>query len=223
LRSRHFVEHRGYDEAGVEMSSRSSADVPSPLGHIKGAAFREFLRWYRRKIGDEAVAAQIARLPREVRERLDVSADAFGVLASTWYPAPVIHAFCDVITEGLAPAQRVALARESSRPLMDATLRGLYRFLFEQLASPSRITMLAPRIWRTYFDSGKRSTEIVSPARHDGIIEDWRGHHPFLCLVQVHATTSLYEAAGCHNVATTQLECISEGAPRCRWSTTWRP
>ncbi|MBI2393226.1 MAG: hypothetical protein HYV09_26815 [Deltaproteobacteria bacterium] len=152
-----------------------------------------------------------------------MSAEAFGILASRWYPAEVIHGVCDAVIEGMAATQRAALARDAARVLMDATLRGIYRVLFEQLASPARIVQFAPRIWRTYFDSGERRTEVVSPRRHDGIVRDWRGHHPFLCAVQVHSTSSLYQAAGCRNVATTSLECVELGAPHCRWSTTWQP
>ncbi|MBK7399586.1 MAG: hypothetical protein IPJ34_25840 [Myxococcales bacterium] len=208
---------------GVVMSSGSrAASSPLPAAQIKGSAFREFLRWYRERFGDTRVRALTSALPPEIRRQIDPSADAFGILASTWYPAPIIHALCDAVVAGLDERQQSALAREASRVLMDATLRGLYRFLFEQLASPARIVMLAPRIWRTYFDSGERTTEIVSAARHDGVIQNWRGHHPFLCAVQVHATTSLYEAAGCRNVATTPLDCVSNGATRCRWSTTWQ-
>jgi hypothetical protein len=125
------------------------------------------------------------------------------------------------MTHDLSLAEQNALARDSSRALMEATLKGLYRFLFEQLVSPERFAALAPRVWRTYFDSGERRTVVVSKARHDCNVRDWQGHHRFLCLVQMHATTYVYEAAGCRGVATVRVSCVSDGAAECAWTTTW--
>jgi hypothetical protein len=118
-------------------------------------------------------------------------------------------------------SEQSALAKEGSRALMEATLKGLYRFLFERLISPEQFAALAPRVWRTYFDSGERRTLIVSPAKHECCVRDWQGHHRFLCLVQMHATTYVYEAAGCRGVATVGIACVSDGAAECRWTTTW--
>ena len=192
-------------------------------GHVKGAALREALRWMRGRLGDHQAESVVARIPSPHRDRFDPAHEAFGILASTWYPAPVVHALCDALPEGLSLPEQSALAREFSRALMEATLKGLYRFLFEQLVSPERFAALAPRVWRTYFDTGERRTVIVSPAKHDCTVRDWRGHHRFLCLVQMHATTYVYEAAGCRGVATVGLSCVSDGATVCEWTTTWSP
>lgn len=197
------------------------ADRAESVDRIKGAAIREFLVWIRVRLGDERVRATFARVDDAYRATFDPSADAFGVLASTWYPAPAVHALCDALTDGFTLEQQTALAREGSRVLMDRTMRGLYRFLFEQLVSPARFAAIAPRIWRTYFTSGERSTEILSPTRHDCVLKDWRGHHRFVCLVQVHATTWIYEVTGCRNVATVQSACVADGARECRWTVTW--
>jgi hypothetical protein len=175
----------------------------------------------RGRLGHDQAEALLARIPAPHRDCFDSSHETFGILASTWYPAPVVHALCDAMTHGLSLAEQNALARGSSRALMEATLKGLYRFLFEQLVSPERFAALAPRVWRTYFDSGERRTVVVSPARHDCNVRDWHGHHRFLCLVQMHATTYVYEAAGCRGVATVQVSCVSDGAAECAWTTTW--
>ncbi len=204
---------------------RSMSGGPSPaagLGRIKGAAIREFLRWYVERVGEARAAELFRQVPSPHRAFFDPSSPTLGVLASTWYPAPAMHALCDAVTGNLAPSQQLVLAREGSRALMESTLRGVYRFLLQQMVSPERFAALAPRVWRTYFDSGDRSTDIVSPGRHDGIIRDWAGHHPFICAVQVHATTWIYENTGCKQVATFQTDCVSRGSAFCKWTTTWR-
>lgn len=201
------------------MTPAPSLALSLPTGNIQGAALREFLRWYRAR---SDIAAFIARLPSETRAEFDLNAEGFGVLATQWYPAAKMHAILDAVSADLPPAQQLAMAKEGSRFVLDTTLRGVYRVLFGQLASPDTIVRLVPRVWASYFDNGTRFTEVVSPGRHDGIVENWGAHHPLLCLMQVHATTPMYEATGAKNVASEQLECVSRGHARCRWSTTWR-
>lgn len=193
-----------------------------PTGHIKGAALREFLRWYRSRTDPQGIAAFLGRLPPGASSSFNLDAEGFGVLASHWYPAAKMHAILDAVVDDTPVTQQLAMAKEGSRFVLDTTLRGVYRVLFGQLASPDTIVRLVPRVWGSYFDSGTRYTEVVSAGRHDGIVEHWGTHHPFLCLLQVHATTPMYEATGVKNVVSNQLECVSRGHARCRWSTSWR-
>jgi hypothetical protein len=104
---------------------------------------------------------------------------------------------------------------------MDGTLKGVYRLLFEKIVSPERFAALAPRVWGTYFDSGERRTFIISATKHECSVRGWRAHHPFLCQVQMHATTWMYEATGCRGAASVLVSCVSEGASECRWTSSW--
>ena len=49
-------------------------------GAIKGAALREFIRWYAKREGPERLGAVIERMPEQHRKRLDPDSAALGVM-----------------------------------------------------------------------------------------------------------------------------------------------
>ena len=63
---------------------------PSPLGCIKGIAFRELLRWYREQRNPADLRVAIMRLPAGQRELFDMEHPYYGILSSTWYPAEMV-------------------------------------------------------------------------------------------------------------------------------------
>jgi hypothetical protein len=194
----------------------------APRGRIKGAAFREFLAWYAKTRGDAALVRAAARLPPALRQAIDDRRPVLGVIASTWYPADLVCSLLDALTEHLDAQGRTDLAEQGARAVMEHTLRGIYRTLFEWMATPSRYARFGPKLWSAYYDSG--SFDIVMPDATTAIctIANWSAHHPFLCDLNRGAAFSIYESMGCDEVRVNRTECVANGAPRCRFVSTWK-
>jgi len=204
--------------------------MPSPLapqtkalGHIKGAAFRELLAWYGRTHGQDHLLSHVQAMPRALAAELDPRREALGVLSSHWYPAEVVHALLDEITRGRSPAELDALTRDASRAVMQATLSGLYRVLFEWMATPARYARYAPKLWSSYYDSGRLSIDYdEGAARAISTVSHWPGHHPLICDLNRGASPVIYTTMGCKEARCTRLSCVSRGDAECRFVTTWR-
>lgn len=204
--------------------------MPSPpalqakgLGHIKGAAFRELLVWCGRTYGQERLVAHVQAMPRALAAELDPRKEALGVLASQWYPAELVHALLDELARGRSPAELEAFTRDASRAVMQATLRGLYRVLFEWMASPARYARYAPKLWSSYYDSGRLSIQYdEGEATAVSTITQWPGHHPLICDLNRGASPVIYATMGCKDARCTRVACVSRGDAECRFITTWR-
>jgi hypothetical protein len=199
------------------MSAATSERVRA--GRIKGAAFGELLRWFFEHHPGRVAAAVERVAPGDLRP--DPRKPGMGILAGSWYPAPEVHALLDALVAGLPRAERTAIARAAARATMDRTLRGLYKLLFDALATPERYARHAQRLWNSYYDGG---TLTVTP-RGDGadsVVSDWAAHHPLICEMHVHAAAFIYEAMGKKDVSATRLECVATGASACRFSVSWR-
>src|SRR5262245_23245403 len=99
-------------------------------GKIKGAAFQGFVAWVEQDRGADALASVVAGLSTEVQRQFLVGRPALGLLAATWYPAEVVHAFLDQLTRGLSEADLNRMARQGAEFTMQRNLRGVYRSLF---------------------------------------------------------------------------------------------
>ena len=184
---------------------------------IKGAAFREFLRWYAPRFPDRLAA--VARDLPDVR--LDPDKDGAGVLASSWYSAASVHATIDALLAGLASRQRAELARGAGRATLERTLTGVYRLLFQIMATPERYARHAQRLWDGYYDTGTITID-VGPGRAESRIAGWAAHHPFICEMHVHAAACIYENMRLEGVVSNRRECVALGGTVCRIETTWR-
>jgi hypothetical protein len=199
------------------------APQAQPRGHIKGAAFREFLAWYGRTQGQDALLSHLAAMPPALASELDPRKEALGVLASQWYPAEVVHALLDEIARGRSPAELEAFTNQASRAVMQATLSGLYRVLFEWMATPARYARYAPKLWSSYYDSGQLSIEFhEGEATAVSTVSRWPGHHPLICDLNRGASPAIYAAMGCKDARCTRVACVSRGDDVCRFVTTWR-
>jgi hypothetical protein len=194
-----------------------------PLGHIKGAAFREFLAWYGRTHAQDALLSHLSAMPGPLAAELDARKEALGVLASQWYPAELVHALLDEIARGRSPSELAAFTDQASAAVMQATLSGLYRVLFEWMATPARYARYAPKLWSSYYDSGQLSIQYdhgeataVSTVRH------WPAHHPLICDLNRGASPAIYRAMGCKDAHCTRVACVSKGDAECRFVTKWR-
>jgi hypothetical protein len=200
------------------MSTTESAPA-----HIKGAAFREFLKWYAEQQGPGRLAEHVEALPTSARAEFDAGAPVLGVLASRWYPASTVHRLLDEIARGRSAEELRALATEGARVVMDATLHGIYRVLFSWMANPERYARHAHRLWNVYYDSGVFEV-TPQPDGHSAvsIVRGWRAHHPVICELNRGAAIAIYEAMGCSDVECDRTSCVDEGAEECRFVTSWR-
>lgn len=195
---------------------------PTTRGAIKGAGVVPFLRWYCDHFGASRLRQAAEGVPAEHRAHFDPGDPMLGVLASTWYPAAAIHALLDRVLAD-HPGQREMLAREGARAIIDATLRGVYRWLFETMMSPERYGRNAQKLFSRYYEPGTMTKEPLGEAGHLSRVRDWPGHHPLLCDMLVHTADYVYTALGCRNVQARRVTCVAEGAAECRFDITWQP
>lgn len=190
-------------------------------GRIKGAAFREFLRWLESDFGKERVVAVARALPEETLGVLDPEGEALGVLSASWYPAAAVHALLDGLVGDLDAAERDRIAGEGARAVMRTTLRGVYKLLFDWMATPKRYAKFSGKLWGSYYDSGEFDVAMPDATTAVCTIRDWRGHHGFICDLNREAAAAIYEAMGCRDVRVQRVECVDRGDPHCRFVTRW--
>ncbi len=190
---------------------------------MKGSALAEFIRWYDQQRGRDVLAAQVTILPVALQQRLglDRAKDSLGILASRWYDAEAIGALLDAIVADAPPEERELMARHAAQAVMQRTLRGVYRLLFQWLATPQRYASFANRLWQSYHDSGRMTVEQVTPTMAICTITDWHGHHPFACAMCRASAEVIYTEMGCKQVTCEREQCVDEGAEECRFVTRW--
>jgi hypothetical protein len=192
------------------------------VGKIKGAAFRELLRFVAETRGAHALTDALARLPEPSRRPLDPSKEALGILAGSWYPATVVHDLLDAILHELPRAVRDDLAETGARAMVDRILQGVYRVLFQVIATPERYAHHAQRFWDAHHDNGRTVATLEGPGRLGQVTTGWTSHHEFLCRLQRHAAETLFERMGCRDVVAVSEQCLGRGDPNERLTLTWR-
>lgn len=195
------------------MAFNAQAHAP-PL--VKGSAIREFVLWYEARYGRSYVAEMLARLPPELRDHVWPERQAFGLVASEWYPSPVVFALLDTVSAGRSDAAMSALVREATAFTVRRLSRGLYQFLFRMVASPGLYARHIQKAWRLLHTSGTRAISLDEPGFADSTIEDWPGHHRWLCELSMETMRAVFEAMGCHDLDLVRIECVSFGDARCR-------
>ena len=188
---------------------------------IKGVAIREFFGWYVSRFGADYVQARIARLPERVRGQLDVDHPYLGILDSEWYPAELVHQLLDSAARGMSPDERAQLMRDGARAALSATLRGVYRLLFETMMTPERYLRRAQALFSRYFDTGTITKIAESRNSHLTHIHNWSSHHPLLCDFVQYTAETVYGAMGCRSVESARLSCVSTGGALCSFRVTW--
>lgn len=214
---------RGNVDGVTDTCVSSQPRLEPDLGRIKGAAFREFVAWCEGELGQARLVAVARELPPGVRHELalDLGRDSLGILSSRWYDAAAMHALVEVIFMEIDAGARQDATERAADAVMRSTLRGVYRILFEWLATPERYARFADRLWRSYYDSGEMRVELVRSTAAACTIRGWRAHHPRLCELNRAAASAIYRAMGCTDVTTRREACIDEGADACRFVTTW--
>lgn len=195
----------------------------SNTAKIKGAAFREFVAWYELHHHGSAVLRQTAeRMPDALRALVRPDEPALGLIASRWYPAALAHTVMDGVSRGLDADARSALVRESTRAVVALMMRGVYRFLFESVASPALYARYIQRVWSQLHDTGERVITLDGPTSGDSWIRHWPGHHPMLCEITTETMAEAFRAMKCRDVAVRRLGCVSHGASECHARVEWR-
>jgi len=194
----------------------------TPSGRIKGAALRQFLIWHREQLGENAFRDRFATLAPDLAKELTPGVEALGILASHWYECRLIHGILEALTRGMSEEETLALTTEGSQAVMNHTLRGVYRSLFEWMANPKRYARHGGKIWSTYYDSGDFEVQS-SDEEHSATctIRNWSSHHPILCDMNRGASTAIYRAMGLPTANCLREACVTRGADECRFVTTW--
>jgi len=191
------------------------------LGRIKGFAFSEFLNWYESKYGREKVSGAVAAADVRHGVEFDQRRPSFGILASDWYDAAIVHTVLDELTRGHSPAELDAMAVEAAAVIMGRTLRGIYRAVFSLAVTPARYAQHVDKAWRLHYDSGYPLISAPNPKEHRVTYRDWRSHHPMICRLNMGAAGPIYGAMGCKNLRFRRLSCISDGGEQCASVIQW--
>lgn len=191
------------------------------LPRIKGAGIQPFLAWYTGRWGRERLHKAAEGIPAELRGSFRFEDDLLGVLPSLWYPAPAIHVLLDRLLAEHPEAERAVIAREGARAIIDATLRGVYRWLFEKMMSVERYGRSAQSLFSRYYDPGTMTKLPLGASGHLSIVSGWPGHHPLLCDFLIHTAEYVYAALGCRDVHVRRTACVAGGSADCRFEITW--
>ena len=184
---------------------------------------REFLLHAEATLPRERLDAAIARFAGRGDHGFDRARPAFGVVASRWYDAGQLHALLDALVESLEPAARERLIQGGARAVMDATLRGIYKLLFDWMATPDRYARFAPKLWASYYDGGTFLVEPLDPHAARCTICGWHSHHPVICELNRAAAAAIYEAMGCRGVTVERQRCLGDGDACDEFITRWQP
>lgn len=191
------------------------------MGRIKGAAFREFLNFYAVRNGESALREAADRMTPEWRALVDPERSVLGIIASEWYPAPLVHSLLDALTASLSREQKAELADAAARAIMSRMLRGVYKTLFQLMATPARYQRFGPKLWDAYYDSGEFRIDMPDEKTAVCMVTKWNGHHPFICDLNCAAAVPVYEMMGCASVRVIRTECVALGSARCEFVTNW--
>jgi hypothetical protein len=195
--------------------------IMSDIGKIKGVAFFEFLAWYERRYGARLVEAAIRTVEERYGEGLDPTRTGFGVLASRWYPAGLVHDLLDQLVQVRAPAELEAMAVDAAEYIMGRTLRGVYRAVFSMFGTPDRYARHIDKLWSMHYDTGRILVDDTKPLFHRVKYSGWKGHHSFICRMNMASSLALYGAMGCREVKYERIGCVSDGASHCENVVRW--
>jgi hypothetical protein len=205
-----------------KLGDREAMPIAAPatdVGHIKGAAFREFVVWYAARFGREKLSRAV---PAYAESFLKPAGEALGVLPNVWYPAQVVHDLLDGLVRDFDDAELERVAQEAANQIMSKTLRGVYRAIFNLLVTPDRYSRHIDKLWALHYDTGRPMIELIGPCEHRVRYVDWRSHHPFICRLNMSATVPIYSAMGCRDVSWTRVSCTSAGGAACINRVRWR-
>lgn len=190
---------------------------------IKGAVIRDFVEWYSERFGQPALHGIGAKLPPAIQAMIDVDDPAFKLLASSWYPSKLVHAFLDQLASDKSPQEMARFLHEANRGFVrSGATKSVYRFFLKKLVTPEMYALCVPRFWKQWHSTGERRMRIVRKGMAESYVSQWPGHHPHLCTMTIETMCAVLETMGCTNVQWERLYCVSNGASECKTIVTWR-
>jgi hypothetical protein len=72
------------------------------------------------------------------------------------------------------------------------------------------------RLWRRLHTTGDRQMRIVAPGEALSVVENWPGHHPFMCWSTIYTMAYVFEAMGYKHWSVERTACVSHGGQRCQ-------
>lgn len=193
----------------------------SMAARIKGAAFREFVGWLARELGQDELDRVVARMPDREQRMFVPGQASLGVLAASWYDARAVHAFLDGLAAGRSPGELDRLCTEGARGALEITLTGVHRAALRVVGSPELHALFAQRLWNTYYEDGEVTSERVGRTSQQISYRRWRSHHALLCKVTTASDLVVFPLMGLSRVRVTQLCCVDLGGDTCAHRVEW--
>jgi hypothetical protein len=175
---------------------------------------RELLLWHDRRFGHEETARLVEGLPPAAAAMVDTSQPALGILSASWYPTSVTHPMMTRVAARSGNEGR-DFAMQANREVVPRMIRGIYRTMFDVVASPEMYAKHIGRLWRRLHTTGERSMVIRAPGEALSRIEDWPGHHPLACWLTIYTMAYVFEAMGYRHWTVERLTCVAHGAGQC--------
>ncbi|APR78415.1 Hypothetical protein A7982_03762 [Minicystis rosea] len=191
---------------------------------IKGAGFVEILKWYATTPqGPARLKRAVQKLPPDLRGYITRPDEpTLGVLAGTWYPAPLVGHVFGEMTSDLSPLAVRQLAIDAVKASVGTTLNGLYAGIFRMLVSPKMLANNYNRLWRLYHNTGEFEVIIESPTRFDFRLSKWPVHDSFFCQMNLQATKLILEMLGMKEVMGQLTACVDRGDAHCSYLQMWK-
>jgi len=201
----------------AELSPRKAAG----LGHMKGAPVSEFLNWYGEQVDRARLLSVLGELAGAWPGQFDVTRESYGLLASAWYPAELVHELINRLLAGVDDRKQQQLAQGAAEFIMGRTLRGVYKVMFSMFATPERYARHISKLWAQHYDTGTPVVRIVSGTEHHIAFQGWTSHHPFICGMNMSSARPIYGAMKCRDVAWRRVSCVSHGGTICAAVVRW--
>ncbi len=182
---------------------------------------RDFVEWYEQDVGQGVVRDAVARLPADRLAVFQLDRDDLGILPSRWYPVDGIHRILDALTEGRSVQDQRDMAEACAQAMVAKMQTGVHRVVFQWFLTPGRYAKIVDWAWRLNYNDGRVVTTVLGPNRHQGIVEEWGGHHPLLCMVNVSVKRAIYTAMGCADARIESSYCVDRGDDECGSIIAW--
>ena len=202
----------------MSLPAPSAMDRPP---QIKGAGVQPFVRWYGSVWGTERLLRHAQKIPREYHSLLDFQDPVLGVLPSTWYPAAAIHGLLDAVEADHTADERAVIVRDAATAIIESTLTGVYRWLFQTMMSLDRYARSSQKLFSRYYEPGVMTKTPMGATGHLTVVEGWTAHHPMLCDFILHTAVYVYGVLGCRNFQCRRTACVQQGGAQCRFEMTW--
>jgi hypothetical protein len=198
----------------------STARIVTTRGRVKGALFREFIR-YCIATYQPPVKEIVNRLPLDLQPLVHPETEALGIIASMWYPAELPAQLLDVFFSNLPADEHQKVLEEGTRYSLQRTVSSLHRATFRLFVNPERAARHVQRMWRLNCDTGNVTWRLVGKNRCESTLRGWASHDVRLCEIARLSAAHSFELMGCREVRSERIACVSQGMGFCGSLITW--